>query len=266
MIESLKAEIEKLWNDGSDGNCDVRCVHEAMAKLDSGELRVVEKIKGEWIVHDYLKKAILLFFRHTKSEIIDSGCCKYFDKVPLKTKDWSEEQFSRAGFRLVPGAVVRYSAHIAKSAVVMQSFVNVGAFVDEGTMIDTNALVGSCAQVGKHCHISDAVTLGGVLEPLQAVPVIVEDNCFIGVKSSVTEGVIIGEGAVLAAGTHITSSTKIIDRDSGKAINGQVPPYTVVVPGTYSTSNGLSIGCAVIVKRVTEQTRRKTSLNELLRL
>jgi 2,3,4,5-tetrahydropyridine-2-carboxylate N-succinyltransferase len=263
MIGSLKTDIEKLWNDG--GN-NLLCVREAMAKLDSGELRIAEKINGEWIVHDYLKKAILLFFRHTKPEIITVGGCKYFDKIPLKTKDWSEEQFLHAGFRLVPGAVVRYSAHIAKSAIVMQSFVNVGAFIDEGTMIDTNALIGSCAQVGKHCHISDSVTLGGVLEPLQAVPVIVEDNCFIGVKSSVTEGVIIGEGAVLAAGTNITSSTKIIDRDSGKITQGRVPPYTVVVPGTYTISNGLGIGCAIIVKRVTEQTRRKTSLNELLRL
>jgi 2,3,4,5-tetrahydropyridine-2-carboxylate N-succinyltransferase len=263
MMKNLKAKIEKLWGDG-DG--DDRCVHEAMAKLDSGELRIAERINDEWIVHDYLKKAILLFFKYTKSEIIDGGGCKYFDKIPLKTKDWSEEQFLHAGFRLAPGAVVRYSAHIAKSAVVMQSFINVGAFVDEGTMIDTNALVGSCAQVGKHCHISDAVTLGGVLEPLQAAPVIVEDNCFLGVKSSVTEGVIIGEGAVLAAGTHITSSTKIIDRDSGETIHGRVPPYAVIVPGTYPISNGLGISCAVIVKRVTEQTRRKTSLNELLRL
>ncbi|MDR1361927.1 MAG: 2,3,4,5-tetrahydropyridine-2,6-dicarboxylate N-succinyltransferase [Holosporaceae bacterium] len=263
MVTALEASITKLWNDGAG---DFSCVSEAMAQLDSGKLRVAEKNDGRWIVHDYLKKAILLFFRYTKAEIMDGVGCKYFDKIPLKTKDWSAEQFSLAGFRLVPGAVVRYSAHIGKSAIVMQSFVNVGAFVDEGSMIDTNVLVGSCAQVGKRCHISDGVTLGGVLEPLQSLPVIVEDNCFIGVKSSLTEGVVVGTGAVLAAGTHITSSTRIIDRSSGAVSNGQIPPYSVVVPGTYSTGDTLAINCAIIVKYVTEQTREKTAINELLRL
>ncbi|GHU12522.1 2,3,4,5-tetrahydropyridine-2,6-dicarboxylate N-succinyltransferase [Alphaproteobacteria bacterium] len=261
MEEALKSGIEHLWNDNSG---DLSCVQEAMSKLDSGELRIANKIDGKWQVNDYLKKAILLFFKHTRSEVISAGHCEYFDKVPMKTKDWTAEDFAKAGFRLVPGGVVRYSAHIAKSVVVMTSFINVGAFVDEGTLIDTNALVGSCAQIGKKCHISDAVTIGGVLEPLQATPVIVEDNCFIGVKCSLTEGMIVQEGAVLAAGTSITSSTKIINRETGEISYGNVPPYSVVVPGSYE-SNGLNICCAIIVKQVTEQTRAKTSINELLR-
>ncbi|GHU17629.1 2,3,4,5-tetrahydropyridine-2,6-dicarboxylate N-succinyltransferase [Alphaproteobacteria bacterium] len=259
---ALKSKIEDLWNGNSE---DLSCIQEAMSKLDSGKLRIANKIDGKWQVNDYLKKAILLFFKHTKSEVISGSYCEYFDKVPMKTKNWSEEDFASAGFRLVPGSVVRYSAHIAKSVVVMTSFINVGAFVDEGTLIDTNALVGSCAQIGKKCHVSDAVTIGGVLEPLQATPVIVEDNCFIGVKSSLTEGVIVQEGAVLAAGASITSSTKIINRETGEVSYGNVPPYSVVVPGSYE-SNGLNICCAVIVKQVTEQTRAKISINELLRV
>ncbi|MDR2682200.1 MAG: 2,3,4,5-tetrahydropyridine-2,6-dicarboxylate N-succinyltransferase, partial [Holosporaceae bacterium] len=230
-----------------------------------GALRVAQKIDGKWQVNDYLKKAILLFFKHSRSQIIFGGHSTYFDKISMKTDGWSEKNFVNAGFRLVPGAIVRYSAHVARSAVIMSSFVNVGAFIDEETLIDTNALVGSCAQIGRKCHISDAVTIGGVLEPLQASPVIIEDNCFVGVKCSLTEGVVVQEGAVLAAGTCITSSTKIIHRETGAVSYGSVPPYAVVVPGSYPSS-GLNIACAVIVKQVTEQTRRKTSLNELLRL
>ncbi|MDR2794310.1 MAG: 2,3,4,5-tetrahydropyridine-2,6-dicarboxylate N-succinyltransferase [Holosporaceae bacterium] len=262
MDENLKAEIERLWNEKSH---DISCIHEAMQKLDSGTLRIAQKIDGKWHVHDYLKKAILLFFKHTGSKIISGSHCKYFDKIPMKTEGWTEKNFAEAGFRLVPGAIVRYSAHVARSAIIMSSFVNVGAFIDEETLVDTNALVGSCAQIGKKCHISDAVTIGGVLEPLQATPVVIEDNCFIGVKCALVEGILVQEGAVLAAGTCITSSTKIINRDTGEISYGCVPPYSVVVPGSYST-NGVNISCAVIVKQVSEQTRRKTSLNELLRL
>jgi 2,3,4,5-tetrahydropyridine-2-carboxylate N-succinyltransferase len=239
-------------------------VHEALDKLDRGEARVAEKLGGSWVVNDYLKKAILLYFRHTKSQVISGNECNFFDKVPLKTRDWSESDFINAGFRAVPGSFVRYSAHVAKSVVLMPCFVNVGAYIDEGTMIDTNSLVGSCAQIGKRCHISDGVTIGGVLEPLQANPVIIEDNCFVGAKSAVLEGVIVGEGSVLAAGTTLSASTKIVDRETGEISFGQIPPYSVVVPGTYPSGN-VSLCCAVIVKRAGETTRSKTSVNELLR-
>jgi 2,3,4,5-tetrahydropyridine-2-carboxylate N-succinyltransferase len=247
-----------LWAGKSED--DVSCVIEAMHKLNVGELKTVEKINGEWKLNDYLKKAILLYFRYAKSRIIADG----FDKIPLKTQNWKESDFISAGFRAVPGSVIRYSAYIARSVIVMPSFVNVGAFIDEETMIDTHALVGSCARVGKKCHISDGVTLGGVLEPLQAMPVIIEDNCFIGAKSAVLEGVLVEEGAVLAAGTILSASTRIIDRKTGEVFYGRVPSRSVVVPGTYISDN-VGICCAVIVKRVDEQTRAKTSINELLR-
>ncbi len=258
----LKEKIEKIWNGEVS---DLSAMHEALEKLNNGELRIAEKQNGVWKVNDYLKKAILLYFKNSESKIIDGDLCPFFDKIPLKTKGWTAKDFERSGFRAVPGSLVRCTAYIAKSVVLMPSFVNVGAYVDEGTMIDSNVLVGSCAQIGKNCHISDGVTIGGVLEPLQANPVIIEDNCFIGVKSSVTEGVIIEEGAVLATGTMLSASTKIIDRETGKISYGKIPAYSVVVPGTYPSKNGVHLACAVIVKRVTEQTRRKTSINELLR-
>ncbi|MBO6055858.1 MAG: 2,3,4,5-tetrahydropyridine-2,6-dicarboxylate N-succinyltransferase [Alphaproteobacteria bacterium] len=258
----LREKIEKIWDDELS---DLSAMHEALKKLNKGELRIAEKRDGVWQVNDYLKKAILLYFKTSDSEIIGGGLCPFFDKVPLKTKGWTEEDFRRAGFRSVPGSLVRYTAYIAKSVVLMPSFVNVGAYVDEGTMIDSNVLIGSCAQIGKNCHISDGVTIGGVLEPLQANPVIIEDNCFIGVKSAITEGVIVEEGAVLATGTMLSASTKIIDRETGQISYGKIPSYSVVVPGTYPSKNGVHLACAVVVKRVTEQTRRKTSINELLR-
>ncbi|MDR3187359.1 MAG: 2,3,4,5-tetrahydropyridine-2,6-dicarboxylate N-succinyltransferase [Holosporaceae bacterium] len=261
-MESLESRIERLWNNQQE---DVSCVSEAMENLNCGKLRVANKIDGQWKTNEYLKKAILLFFRHAKSKIMHGNECEFFDKVPLKTKNWSEADFIEAGFRAVPGSLVRYSAHIAKSVVLMPSFVNVGAYVDEGTMVDTNALVGSCAQIGKKCHVSDGVTIGGVLEPLQANPVIVEDGCFLGVRSCVTEGVIVGEGAVLGAGTILTSSTKILDRETGEISCGKIPPYSVVVPGTYISGN-VGLSCAVIVKHVDEGTRQKTSVNDILRL
>lgn len=261
MDNSLKKRIEDLWDGKSQ---DTSCINEAMEALNSGALRIAEKKNGEYVINDYLKKAILLFFKHTKCCLMSDSGMKYYDKVPLKTQNWTEKDFIKAGFRAVPGSFIRYSAYIAKSVVVMPSFINVGAFIDESTMIDTNALVGSCAQIGKNCHISDSVTIGGVLEPLQANPVIIEDNCFIGVKSSVTEGVIVGEGSVLAAGVTLTASTKIIDKSSGEVSYGRIPPYSVVVPGVYPSGN-VNLACAVIVKRVDEQTRKKTSINELLR-
>jgi len=258
----LKEEIERIWNGEVS---DLSAMHEALEKLDKGELRVAEKRGGNWQVNDYLKKAILLYFKNSDSKIVNGNSCSFFDKVPLKTESWTAKDFRNAGFRAVPGSLVRYTAYIAKSVVLMPSFVNVGAYIDEGTMVDSNALVGSCAQIGKNCHISDGVTIGGVLEPLQANPVIIEDNCFIGVKSAVTEGVIVEEGAVLATGTMLSASTKIIDRETGEISYGKIPAYSVVVPGTYPSKNGVHLACAVIVKRVTEQTRRKTSINELLR-
>jgi 2,3,4,5-tetrahydropyridine-2-carboxylate N-succinyltransferase len=233
-------------------------------KLDKGELRIANRIDGVWKVEDYLKKAILLYFKYTKAQVIPGNECNFFDKTPLKTFGWTTSDFINAGFRAVPGSLVRYSAYIAKSVVLMPCFVNVGAHVDEGTMIDANSLVGSCAQIGKRCHISDGVTIGGVLEPLQATPVIIEDNCFIGAKSTVLEGVIVGEGSVLAAGVILSASTKIIDRETGETSFGKIPPYSVVVPGAYPSGN-VNICCAVIVKRADERTRQKTSINELLR-
>ena len=258
----LKEEIEQIW----EGKVtDLSAMYEALEGLDKGELRIAEKKEGIWKVNDYLKKTILLYFKNSSSEVMSGGVCSFFDKVPLKTKGWTKSDFEKSGFRAVPGSLIRYTAYIAKSVVLMPSFVNVGAYIDEGTMIDSNALVGSCAQIGKNCHISDGVTIGGVLEPLQANPVIIEDNCFIGVKSSVTEGVIVEEGAVLATGTMLSASTKIIDRETGEISYGRIPAYSVVVPGSYPSKNGVHLACAVIVKKVTEQTRRKTSINELLR-
>jgi len=243
-------------------------VDAALEALDSGRLRVAEKSGGEWRVHQWLKKAVLLSFRLNDMVPIEGapGGASWWDKVDSKFKGWGENQFRAAGFRAVPGAIVRRSAHIAKGVVLMPSFVNVGARVDEGTMIDTWATVGSCAQIGKNCHISGGAGIGGVLEPLQAGPVIIEDNCFIGARSEVAEGVIVGEGSVLAMGVFLGASTKIVDRSKGEIHYGKVPPYSVVVPGSLpSAGGGPALYCAVIVKQVDERTRAKTSINELLR-
>jgi len=242
-------------------------VETALAGLDDGSLRVAEKIDGAWQVHQWLKKAVLLSFRLNDMKIIADapGGAVWWDKVDSKFLGWDEARFRSAGFRAVPGAIVRRSAFIAKGVVLMPSFVNVGARVGEGTMIDTWATVGSCAQVGAHCHISGGAGLGGVLEPLQAAPTIIEDNCFIGARAEVAEGVIVGEGSVLSMGVYLSGSTKIIDRASGEIHLGKVPPYSVVVSGSLPQANGPSLYCAVIVKRVDEKTRAKTSINELLR-
>ena len=240
----------------------------ALAMLDSGQARVADRRDGEWIVHQWLKKAVLLSFRLFPNKVVEGGPggAAWWDKVPLKFEGWDAEQFNAAGFRAVPPAIVRRGAYVAPSAVLMPSYVNIGAYVGEGSMIDTWASVGSCAQVGANCHISAGTGIGGVLEPLQANPTIIEDNCFIGARSEVVEGVVIGEGSVLAMGVFITASTKIVDRASGEISYGAVPPYSVVVPGTLpSDKGGPSLYCAVIVKRVDEGTRAKTSVNDLLR-
>ena len=246
-------------------------VNETLNSLDKGLIRVCEKINGNWVVNQWIKKAILLSFRLNDNEILKGPYSTWFDKVPGKTINWTKEDHINAGFRFVPNAVVRKSAYIAKGVILMPSFVNLGAYVDEGTMIDTWSTVGSCAQIGKNCHISGGAGIGGVLEPLQANPVIVEDNCFIGARSEVAEGVIVGEGSVLSMGVFIGASTKIIDRTTGETHMGKVPPYSVIVPGSLpgktlpDGSVGPSLYCAVIVKRVDEKTRSKTSINDLLR-
>jgi 2,3,4,5-tetrahydropyridine-2-carboxylate N-succinyltransferase len=274
---SNQETIEKLWDQKDQINFikdqdSQKAVLNVLDKLDKGELRVCEKIEDNWEVHQWLKKAILLSFRIQDMELINGGPSivggntSWWDKVPSKFQNWEATDFQDAGFRAVPNCVVRRSAYIAKSAVLMPCFVNLGAYVDEGTMVDTWATVGSCAQVGKNCHISGGAGIGGVLEPLQANPVIIEDNCFIGARSEVAEGVIIGEGSVLSMGVFIGASTKIYDRDTGEVHMGKVPAYSVVVPGSMPSSKGeASLYCAVIVKTVDEKTRSKTSVNELLR-
>jgi len=274
-LARLETLIEAAFDDRDSINSstqgDVRdAVNATLDALDSGVLRVAEKqAVGQWTVNQWAKKAVLLGFRLNDMEVMDHACggAPGWDKVALKFGDWGPEQFAAAGFRAVPGAVVRRSAHIAKGVVLMPSFVNLGAYVDEGTMVDTWATVGSCAQIGKNCHISGGAGIGGVLEPLQAGPVIIEDNCFIGARSEVAEGVVVEEGAVLSMGVYIGASTKIVDRATGEIFMGRVPSYSVVVPGALpsKTGDGPSLYCAVIVKRVDAQTRSKTGINELLR-
>ena len=245
----------------------------AMKMLDSGKMRVAEYMSDGWHVNQWLKKAILMYFKMHRELEIKGGPDEtvWWDKVPSKFQNWDQRVFYDRGFRAVPGSIVRYSAHVGKSAVLMPSFINVGAYIDEGTMVDTWATIGSCAQIGKHCHISGGVGIGGVLEPLQASPVIIEDNVFIGARSEVAEGVIVEKGAVISMGVFLGASTKIIDRETGEIYRGRVPSYSVVVPGTLpgkplpDGSPGPNLACAVIVKRVDEQTRSKTAINDLLR-
>jgi len=246
-------------------------VEECIRRLDAGEARVAEKIAGAWVVREWLKQAILLSFRLRPNTVMRAASLggqfgPWWDKVPGKFEGWDEPQFDAAGFRAVPGAVVRRGAFIGRDVVLMPSFVNIGAYVDEGTMVDTWATVGSCAQIGRGVHISGGAGIGGVLEPLQAQPTIVEDGCFIGARSEVAEGVIVGEGAVLSMGVFITASTPIVDRKTGETHRGRVPPFSVVLPGSLpSPHGGPALACAVIVKTVDAQTRSKTSVNELLR-
>lgn len=275
----LQAAVEAAWDDretidpGTTGAAR-EAVEAALDLLDRGEARVAEKSGADWTVNEWLKKAVLLSFRLNDMSTIAGGPgdnTAWWDKVPSKFAGWGEADFRDAGFRAVPNAVVRHSAYVAPGVVLMPSFVNLGAYVDSGTMVDTWATVGSCAQIGKNVHLSGGAGIGGVLEPLQASPVIIEDGCFIGARSEVAEGVIVEQGAVLSMGVYIGASTKIIDRETGEVTMGRVPAYSVVVPGTLpgrplaDGSPGPNLYCAVIVKRVDEQTRSKTSINELLR-
>ena len=273
-MSDLKNIIEAAWEDRSNISLettgDVRdAVNKALASMDKGEFRVCSKENGEWIVNQWLKKAVLLSFRLNDNKPISHAAGEgayWFDKVPSRFEGMSDADFREAGFRAVPGSFVRRGSFIGKNVVLMPSFINIGAYVDEGTMVDTWATVGSCAQIGKNCHISGGAGIGGVLEPLQANPVIIEDNCFIGARSEVAEGVIVGEGSVLSMGVYLGQSTKIIDRETGEVFYGKVPPYSVVVAGSQPGSKGdVNLYCAVIVKRVDEKTRSKTSINELLR-
>ena len=289
--DALIAEIDALWErraelSPSNGR-EASLVDEVIGKLDRGEARVAEKIGDEWVVNQWLKKACLLSFRLNDNQLMVSDSRRprvmmggtpgpittaheplgaYWDKVPNKFAGWTEMEFQAAGFRAVPGAIVRRGAFVGRNVVLMPSFVNLGAYVGEGTMVDTWATVGSCAQIGKHVHLSGGAGIGGVFEPLQAAPTIIEDGCFIGARAEVAEGVIVEEGSVLAMGVFLSGSTKIVDRETGEIFRGRVPAYSVVVPGTLGGGpNTPALYCAVIVKRVDAQTRAKTSVNDLLR-
>jgi 2,3,4,5-tetrahydropyridine-2-carboxylate N-succinyltransferase len=269
LEQLINTAFDDAANVTADTHGDVRdAVETTLDLLDSGSCRVAEKSGDDWHVNQWLKKAVLLSFRLNDMVTISNGPggSSWWDKVPSKFDGWDAAAFSQAGFRAVPNCVVRRSAYIAPGVVLMPSFVNLGAYVDSGTMVDTWATVGSCAQIGKNVHISGGAGIGGVLEPLQAGPVIIEDNCFIGARSEVAEGVIVREGAVLSMGVFISGSTKIVDRATGTIYRGEVPAYSVVVPGTLPGEDGQpSLACAVIVKTVDAQTRSKTSVNELLR-
>jgi len=273
MTSQLAAIIDDAWERRADVDAtqqDVAtAVADVLAMLDAGTARVAERDgAGGWQVNQWLKKAVLLSFRLTDNRLVEGGSAGHpaFDKVPSKFAGWDEARFREAGIRVVPGAIARAGAYIAPGCVLMPSFVNIGAYVGEGTMIDTWASVGSCAQVGKNCHISAGAGIGGVLEPMQANPTVIGDNCFIGARSEIVEGVIVGEGSVVAMGVFITQSTKIVHRTTGEVIRGHIPPYSVVVPGTLpDPAGGPSLACAVIIKTVDAGTRAKTEINELLR-
>ena len=260
-------DIKEKINANSDKSI-IEAIKETIELIDQGIIRVAEKKNGAWVVNQWIKKAILLSFKINKMEILRGPYTSWYDKVPGKSVNWKEENWKNAGYRHVPNGVVRKGSFIAKNAVLMPCFINLGAYVDEGTMIDTWASVGSCAQVGKNCHISGGAGIGGVLEPLQAGPVIIEDNCFVGARSEIAEGVLVEEGAVISMWVYIGASTKIVDRETGEISYGKVPAYSVVVPGTLPNKknpDGPSLYCAVIVKKVDSKTRSKTSINDLLR-
>lgn len=271
-MSNLQTVIETAFENRAEitpanASAEVRdAVNEVIDSLDQGKLRVASKIDGEWVTHQWLKKAVLLSFRINENEIMDGGCTQYFDKVPSKFANYTEADFRAGGFRVVPNAMARKGAYIAKNAVLLPSYVNIGAYVDEGTMVDTWATVGSCAQIGKNVHLSGGVGIGGVLEPLQAGPTIIEDNCFIGARSEVVEGVIVEEGSVISMGVYIGQSTRIYDRETGEVTYGRIPAGSVVVSGNLPSADGkYSLYCAVIVKKVDAKTRGKVGINELLR-
>ncbi len=267
----LQPVIEDLWERRAELTSlseseQVHAIEQIINELDNGHLRVAEKIDGQWITHQWVKKAVLLYFRTHENERMKAGSTRYFDKVPTKFEDYSKEDFRQGGFRVVPPAVARHGSFLAKNVVLMPSYVNIGAYVDENTMVDTWATVGSCAQIGKNVHLSGGVGIGGVLEPLQANPTIIEDNCFIGARSEIVEGVIVEENSVISMGVYISQSTKILDRATGEITYGRIPAGSVVVSGSLPAKDGShSLYCAVIVKKVDAQTRAKTSINDLLR-
>lgn len=272
MTNDLQSTIEQAWEDRallspeSGHNAVSDAVQAVLSSLDAGTLRVAEKINGDWVVHQWVKKAVLLSFRLENNAVMGQAPLQFYDKVPTKFQDYDAKAFQEGGFRVVPPAVARRGTYLGRNVVLMPSYVNVGAYVDEGTMVDTWATVGSCAQIGKNVHLSGGVGIGGVLEPLQANPTIIEDNCFIGARSEVVEGVIVEENSVLAMGVFLSQSTKIYDRATGNISYGRVPSGSVVVPGSLPSADGShSLACAIIVKRVDAQTRAKTSINDLLR-
>lgn len=271
-MEQLQAVIESAFERRAEitpRNVEANLkesVAQVINLLDTGKLRVAEKINDEWVVHQWIKKAVLLSFRMEDNNFIKGGFSNYFDKIPSKFADYSSRDFRDGGFRVVPPAAVRKGSFIANNVVLMPSYVNIGAYVDEGTMVDTWATVGSCAQIGKNVHLSGGVGIGGVLEPVQASPTIIEDNCFIGARSEIVEGVIVGENSVISMGVYIGQSTKIYNRETGEVTYGRIPPGSVVVSGNLPAENGrYSLYCAVIVKQVDAKTRSKTGINELLR-
>ena len=267
----LKNKIESAWENIakiSPNDTDIADdVNEVIKKLDNGQFRIAEKNGNDWIVNQWLKKAVLISFRINDNKILKGPYTSWYDKVKGKTVDWNEDQWKEAGYRHVPNGTVREGSFIGKGVVLMPSFVNIGAYIDEGTMVDTWATVGSCAQIGKNCHLSGGVGIGGVLEPLQANPVIIEDNCFVGARAEVAEGVIVREGSVLSMGVYLGASTKIVNRSTGEISYGEVPAYSVVVPGSLPNEDPKkpSLYCVVFVKTVDENTRKKTSINDLLR-
>ena len=272
-LKSFEKIINEAWKNKSQVNSKsnkklLKTINQTIELLDSGKIRVAEKKNSSWISNQWVKKAILLSFRVNKMKTSKGPYSTWFDKIEGKTQKWDKKKLIKAGFRSVPNGVVRKGAFIAKNVILMPSFVNLGAYVDEGTMIDTWASVGSCAQVGKNCHISGGAGIGGVLEPMQANPTIIEDNCFVGARSEVVEGVIVGEGSVLSMGVFIGKSTKIVNRSTGEILFEKIPPYSVVVPGSLPSKNnpdGPALYCVVIIKQVDEKTRSKTSINDLLR-
>ncbi len=271
-MNALQKTIDQAWEGRTElspksASAEIRdAVGHVLAELDAGRLRVAEKSSGDWTVHQWLKKAVLLSFRLEENAPVSSGGLQFYDKVPTKFADFTAEDFERGGYRVVPPAVARRGAFIGRNVVLMPSYVNIGAYVDEGTMVDTWATVGSCAQIGRNVHLSGGVGIGGVLEPLQANPTIIEDNCFIGARSEIVEGVIVEANSVISMGVFIGQSTKIYDRATGEVVYGRVPSGSVVVPGSLPSADGTyALNCAVIVKRVDAQTRAKTSINDLLR-
>lgn len=271
-MKELQSAIEQAWEHRGEisprtaGTALKRAIARTITGLDQGQLRVAEKIRGEWVTHQWIKKAVLLSFRLQDNFVMSSGHARHFDKVPSKFAGYTAQAFGRGGFRVVPPAAVRKGAYIARNVVLMPSFVNIGAYVDEGTMVDTWATVGSCAQIGKNVHLSGGVGIGGVLEPVQAGPTIIEDGCFIGARSEIVEGVVVEEGCVISMGVFIGASTRIFNRQTGEILFGRVPAGSVVVPGSLPAADGrYSLYCAVIVKQVDARTRAKTSVNELLR-